>query len=559
MPVLRSCLFLLSGVFAAPIWGQATIDYADGTVDVANYSTDTPNDPLTLSVVAGAAEQNGVISGTGRVIKVGDGSLTLSGDNTYTGGTTLQEGTLRLSSWNGDALGTGPLLVMGGTLGNAAAGETTFVMNNVMAAADFCIDAQAADGAVEIFGDVDLGTGIRTITLTSEGLACFGGAISGENLTFVTTSGTSQAMFCDVASNTFTGTLRVGTGISLELWKIASEADPQPVAISGDLLIDAGASVILLIEDQFGPTCQVEVNGTLVDESAGINTIQTLSGTGIVVSDVGSTLAVTSGSFAGSITGRQAIVKTGPGTLALSGSNSHTGGTEVVGGVLEAQTDRALGEGDVRIRDGGTLRVVAGVALDVGDGNVILLENDGLSSYWKDFASGEDYDRFGAITSSGSNATEARLLSGSASAETAVEATFAEKPSSPATNDVFRLGDVLSLDGLEGDPFVLQLSYTQEAYEAAALAGLYTSENELVIGVLASSHWLSLGTGAFVEGAWNASYTTLGTHGVDAASNVVWVVTNHHGEFAVVPEPGAASLFGLAGLAALLRRRPSVR
>lgn len=555
MPVLRPCLFLLTGLFVASAPGQTTVEYASGTIDASAYSTDAPGNPLTLSVITGAAEQSGVISGTGRVIKVGAGSLTLSGSNIHAGGTTLQDGTLRLSMWNAEALGSGSLTVTGGALGNASAGEIAVILNNVAAAGDFAIDAQGADGAVEIFGDVDLGLGTRTITLTSEGLACFGGAISGENLTFLTTSGTSQAMFCDVASNTFTGTLRIGTGVSLELWKVASEGDPQPVAVSGDLLVDAGASVVLLIHDQFGPTSNVEVNGTLADQSGGTNTIQALSGTGVVTSETGATLSVAWGSFAGTITGDQAILKTGPGTLVLSGSSSHTGGTEVTGGLLEAQNDRALGNGDVRIREGASLRVVSGVALEVGTENAIILENDGVSSYQKDFALGEDYARFGAITSSGSNATAARLLSGNASSETTVDATFAEQPTAPATNDQFRISDVLSLDGPQGDTFVLQLGYTQDAYNAAALVGLYSSENELVIGVLFSSQWLSLGTGAFVEGAWNASYTVLGTYGVDAANHVVWVVTNHNGEFAVVPEPCAAALLGIAGLSLMLRRR----
>ncbi|EBR8062554.1 AIDA autotransporter, partial [Salmonella enterica subsp. enterica serovar Soerenga] len=46
-----------------------------------------------------------VISGSGQVVKSGDDALTLSGSNTYTGGTTISGGTLVAT--NVDALGSG--------------------------------------------------------------------------------------------------------------------------------------------------------------------------------------------------------------------------------------------------------------------------------------------------------------------------------------------------------------------------------------------------------------------------------------------------------------------
>ena len=53
-------------------------------------------------------------NGTGGVTKLGDGTLILSGSNTYTGGTTVQQGMLQLG--NASALGAGGLAVNGGTL-----------------------------------------------------------------------------------------------------------------------------------------------------------------------------------------------------------------------------------------------------------------------------------------------------------------------------------------------------------------------------------------------------------------------------------------------------------
>ncbi|HEX2142910.1 MAG TPA: phosphatase PAP2 family protein [Glycomyces sp.] len=54
------------------------------------------------------------IGGSGKLTKTGTGSLTLTGDNGFSGGVSLQEGTLRAASQN--ALGKGAVTVTGGTL-----------------------------------------------------------------------------------------------------------------------------------------------------------------------------------------------------------------------------------------------------------------------------------------------------------------------------------------------------------------------------------------------------------------------------------------------------------
>jgi len=53
----------------------------------------------------------------GFLAKVGTGTLTLSGANTYHGGTIIREGTLLVTTPNGSGTGSGPVHVEGGTLG----------------------------------------------------------------------------------------------------------------------------------------------------------------------------------------------------------------------------------------------------------------------------------------------------------------------------------------------------------------------------------------------------------------------------------------------------------
>lgn len=553
MRSFRLCVLLLAGygLCAAPVLGQTTITYTSGTTDSTSYSTSPPDDPLTLSIASGTATQSGALTGTGGIIKAGAGDLTLSGSNSYSGGTVLNEGTLRIGGY--DSLGAGVLTINGGTLGNEIGGGNVGLDNLVTVNGDFSVDVQAVGNVLDFFSNVDMGTD-RTVTFTGDGIACFEGGVSGHNITFLTGGEPADVTFCSISDNTFTGTLRIGDGVNLELWKQGDFDDPPVIAISGDLQIDAGATAILVTAEQFAATSNVEVNGTLLGLSASQNTINALSGTGSIIGVNGDTLAVNSGTFSGSIAEDQAIVKQGAGTLALTGSSSYTGGTVVNSGTLRAGHTKALGDGNVAVNDAGVLWVEEGVALDVGTGNAITLENNGIALYRKDFALNEDYANFGEIVSSGSNSTVAEILSGTASAAGSVEASFDDEPTTAASNDEFRVSDVLSLEGLDGDTFVMQLSYSQAAYDAAALAGLYTSETQLLIGYLDGGIWVPVGTGPFVNGAWSGE-VALGTYGVDTVNNVVWVVTDHNSEFAVVPEPGTAALLACGVLAWIVRRR----
>jgi fibronectin-binding autotransporter adhesin len=70
---------------------------------------------------------SGVIQAPGSVTKVGTGTLTLAGANTYTGYTTVTAGTLKVTNRSGSATGTGAVQVTAGTLGGSGiiAGNVT--------------------------------------------------------------------------------------------------------------------------------------------------------------------------------------------------------------------------------------------------------------------------------------------------------------------------------------------------------------------------------------------------------------------------------------------------
>ncbi|WP_187648862.1 autotransporter-associated beta strand repeat-containing protein, partial [Salmonella enterica] len=71
-------------------------------VDALGTGDVTDNATLELNT---SGTFDNVISGSGQVVKSGDDALTLSGSNTYRGGTLISDGTLVAS--NVEALGTG--------------------------------------------------------------------------------------------------------------------------------------------------------------------------------------------------------------------------------------------------------------------------------------------------------------------------------------------------------------------------------------------------------------------------------------------------------------------
>src|SRR5581483_2954554 len=72
------------GTHIGSLAGAGDVTLGANTLTVGSLNTDT--------------EFSGVIAGTGGLIKTGTGTLALSGDNTYTGGTTIQAGTLQLGN-----------------------------------------------------------------------------------------------------------------------------------------------------------------------------------------------------------------------------------------------------------------------------------------------------------------------------------------------------------------------------------------------------------------------------------------------------------------------------
>ncbi|EBB9961008.1 hypothetical protein CR268_23025, partial [Salmonella enterica] len=153
---------------------------SDGTLVASNVdalgSGDVTNN-ATLEMNTGGDFINN-IGGTGRVEKSGDDTLTLSGSNTYTGGTLISDGTLVAS--NVEALGTGDVtnnatleLNTGGTFDNAISGSGQVVKSGddvltLSGANSYSGGTLISDGTLVASNVEALGTGDVTDDATLE-------------------------------------------------------------------------------------------------------------------------------------------------------------------------------------------------------------------------------------------------------------------------------------------------------------------------------------------------------------------------------------------------------
>ncbi len=118
----------------------------------------------------------GSIGGTGSLTMLGTGTLTLNLNNTYSGGTILGAGRIRLGSNNG--LGNGFLTFNGGAL--SAAGPAAITLTNALTIKGNTTFGDATDnGRFTLSNSVDFSGGSSTLTINSDTVFA-GGATDGD-------------------------------------------------------------------------------------------------------------------------------------------------------------------------------------------------------------------------------------------------------------------------------------------------------------------------------------------------------------------------------------------
>jgi autotransporter-associated beta strand protein len=188
-------------------------------------------------------------------IDTADGVTTLQGSNTFTGGTTLNQGTLAIR--NSNALGAGPLVINGGTIGSIVTARTISSSVGVTINNDFTLGGLASGAATTFNGSVNLTGENRTITLGNN--ATFGGEISNGGLTV---EGGARTLTL-AGNSTYNGATFVSSGTlllsgALGNTTVTVEADATIAgngSIAGSLHFDSGANLL------FSPGNTLIVNG----------------------------------------------------------------------------------------------------------------------------------------------------------------------------------------------------------------------------------------------------------------------------------------------------------
>ena len=172
------------------------------------------------------------MAGTGDLTKDGTGTLTLSGVNTYSGSTTINDGTLSISADSN--LGAAP--------GAATPGHLTFDGGTLNTTATFTFDSNrgialnAGGGTIETdaattltYGGIMAGSG--TFDKTGTGTLILDGVNTYTGLTTVQ-AGSLEVTDANALGGTGSGTV-VQSGATLEISSISADMAAEPLTVNG--------------------------------------------------------------------------------------------------------------------------------------------------------------------------------------------------------------------------------------------------------------------------------------------------------------------------------------
>ncbi len=359
------------------IGGTLTADHADslGTGAVANSGV----------LQVGEGELENTLSGSGSLVKTGTGELTLGGDNSYSGDTTIADGTLIAANVN--ALGSGNIDNSGTLMLDAngafeLANITTHTGATTALAAGSTLDAgqlTQEDGSTL---SIDLGAATDDAVITADSVT-LGGTLNVTGIGSVTDSWTPEAytytlidsdsaITSDFDDLTIAGMNREDVDFLTIDGKV-DEADNTHYDLTASLSWYA---------DRDNATTDAHGTFTLSDPDGSFNVAATLT-------DVDDTLDP------GSRWDGKSLTKEGAGTLILSGDNDYSGGTTIHEGTLVAASTTALGTGlvdnnatlvldadgevsavgGITTHSGATTQLALGTSLDLGDS--ALIQQDG--------------------------------------------------------------------------------------------------------------------------------------------------------------------------------------
>lgn len=233
------------------------------TLDVASGNAITgSNDSLQFGGAGDITIADAISSGTGTLTKDGNGKLTFSAGNTYSGATSVSAGTLFANNASGSATGTGAVSVASGAIFGGAGTSTPGGANginvtgalapggSVGATGNFTLNLGSTTGTVVMnsaatfqydlgVAGVDINTVGTSDLLTLAGAAANDFAFNGNSIDFLGTGGVGYYKLFDTslnATNTWTGLTVGGTGLITGGLTVSNLTS----GLSGDLIMGGG-------------------------------------------------------------------------------------------------------------------------------------------------------------------------------------------------------------------------------------------------------------------------------------------------------------------------------
>ncbi|MFW6254191.1 MAG: autotransporter-associated beta strand repeat-containing protein [Chitinivibrionales bacterium] len=307
---------------------------------------------------------NPAISGVGELHQDGSGVLILGGDNTYEGGTFINNGSVAVETATslgtdavrinsgarqlilGDGLTFGNDIVIDGGAGPESGAGTIHTTGTATLAGDISI-LDAANSGIHFSSENQTDT-----LMISAAIAAPMGVAVGLAHAHVSLSGGTYGQI-DILQGTTS--LGADSGISAEAM--------VNMAAMGDAVLDLNG-YDLAIKGIFAS----EDNSAVITNSG--DNASTLS------LDVNDTTCI----IGGEISGDLSLVKDGDGKVVLGGAGTYTGTTSVNGGVL--RMDGILsGAGDITVKQDATLDIAGSIeaGVSVADSGILSCDSEGLS------------------------------------------------------------------------------------------------------------------------------------------------------------------------------------
>ncbi|WP_159977930.1 MULTISPECIES: autotransporter domain-containing protein [unclassified Novosphingobium] len=318
----------------------------NGTFAVGSYtltggtlaSNSVVNADNTIDVQVGRI--NGTLTGTAGLAKTGTDGVELSGANSYTGNTVIEDGTLALSG--------------AGTLGSAD-GSTTINRGTLDLGGTSQIQASLTQGSATILNG----------TLTLDSYTMLNGTLANTVVADVRDTIDAES---GMIAGTLTGTASLTkTGGGLLTLNSANNYSGGTTVNGGSLALGGSGSIISSVA--------VGTQGIFdISAADGDRALTTMTGAGGI--ELGSntlTLTQASGAYAGLISGAGGLILSAQQGYALEGASTYSGGTSLLVGTLSLGHSNALGTGTLAMSEFTAINLTQS---DMVIGNAITVSGD---------------------------------------------------------------------------------------------------------------------------------------------------------------------------------------